>query len=113
VAANPDHPESHLLLARLSLAAGLTGEARRHADAARHAGMNQKRLWLLIADLEAAEHGDTEDALRHAAMADADPVWRCDTCGAVHASWLPSCPACHTPGRIRWGEPARLALPAG
>jgi len=82
--------------------------------------MNQKRLWLLIADLEAAEHGDTEvgraaqrDALRHAATAAPDPVWRCDACGAVHAQWLPFCPACHTPGRISWGEPARLALPAG
>jgi len=120
VAANPPNAESHLLLARLSLSAGLTGEARRHAEAAQRAGMRQKRLWLLIADLEAAEHGDTEagrlaqhDALRHAATAEPDPVWRCEACGAVHARWLPVCPACHTPGRVRWGEPARLALPAG
>jgi len=116
VAANPDDAESHLLLARLSLDANLTGEARRHAEAAQRAGMNQKRLWLLIADLEAAEHGDTEagrDALRHAATAAPDPVWRCEVCGAVQAQWLPLCPACHTPGRISWGEPARLALPAG
>jgi HemY protein len=107
---NPDHPESHLLLAQLSLAAGLTGEARRHAEAARQAGMKQKRLWLLIADLEAAEHGDPRDALRQAANAEPDPVWRCGACGAAQAKWLPACPACHTPGRIGWGEPARLAL---
>jgi HemY protein len=119
VAANPDHPESQLLLARLSLAAGLTGEARHHAEAARRAGMRQQRLSLLFADLEAAEHGDSEagrlaqhDALRHAAAAEPDPVWRCEHCGAVHAKWLPVCPACHTAGRIRWGEPARLGLAA-
>lgn len=119
VAANPDHAESQFLLARLSLAAGLTGEARHHAEAARRAGMRQQRLWLLFADLEAAEHGDAEagrlaqhDALRHAAAAEPDPVWRCERCGAVHAKWLPVCPACHTAGRIRWGEPARLGLAA-
>jgi HemY protein len=119
VAANPNHAESQFLLARLSLAAGLTGEARHHAEAARNAGMRQQRLWLLFADLEAAEHGDAEagrlaqhDALRHAAAAEPDPVWRCEHCGAVHAKWRPVCPACHTAGRVRWGEPARLGLAA-
>lgn len=119
VAANPNHPESQFLLARLSLAAGLTGEARHHAEAARRAGMQQRRLFLLLADLEAAEHGDTEasrlaqhDALRHAAAAEPDPVWRCEHCGAVHARWLPLCPACHTSGRVKWGAPAQLAIPS-
>jgi HemY protein len=117
-AANPDDPESRLLLARLCLAADLTGEARRHIEAARRAGMNQKRLWMLLADLEAEERGDTEagrlaqrDALRHAAMAEPDPTWRCEACGTEQAKWRPACPVCHTAGRIRWGTP-RLALPA-
>ena len=117
-AAQPAHAESHLLLARESLAAGLTGEARRHLEAARAAGLNQRRLWLLQADLEAAEGGDSEAgqqaqhaALRHAAAAEPDPAWRCEACGAEHAHWLPLCPTCHTAGRVRWGTP-RLALPA-
>ncbi len=119
VQAAPDHAESHLLLARTSLEAGLTGEARRHAEAARRAGMRQKRLFLLLADLEAVEHGDTEagrvaqhDALRQAASAEPDSAWRCEVCGAAHATWLPACPVCHTPGRIAWRGPARLALAA-
>ena len=119
VAGAPAHAESHLLLARVTLAAGLTGEARRHAEAARQAGMNQKRLWLLIADLEAREHGDSaagqtaqRDALLHAAAADPDPAWRCEACGAAQETWQPACPACHMPGRLRWGSPARLALTA-
>ncbi len=113
----PAHPESHLLLARAALEAGLTGEARRHLEAAKTAGLNQRRVWLLLADLEAAEGGETEagrtaqrEALRHAAAADPDPAWRCDGCGAEHGGWLAVCPVCHTAGKVRWGTP-RLALP--
>ncbi len=111
VADNSGHPESHFLLARLCLEAGLTGEARRHAEAAREAGLTQRRLWLLLADLEAEERGDTEagraaqhDALRRAAAAEPDPVWRCDACGTAHLRWAASCPACHAPGQIRWSS---------
>jgi HemY protein len=111
---NPNHPESLLLRARLALDAGLTGEARRHLDAARSGGLNQRRFWLLLADLEAAEGGDNEAAraaLRHAAAAERDAAWRCDACGTELASWQPVCPACQTAGRITWGTP-RMALVA-
>jgi HemY protein len=116
---NPDHPESQFLLARLSLEADLTGEARHHLEQARRAGLTQKRLWLMLADIEQREHGETEagqaaqrDALRHAAMADPDPAWRCDACGTEHAHWLPICPSCHTAGRVRWSA-RQMALVAG
>ena len=115
----PAHPESLFLLATESLAAGLIGAARRYAENARHAGLAQRRLWLLLADIETAELGDTEagrlaqrDALRRAAAAEADPAWHCEACGGVQANWQPACPACHTAGRIRWGEATRLMLPA-
>jgi HemY protein len=108
-AVNPEHVESRLLLARIALAAGLTGEARRHAEAARDAGVNQRRLWLLLAEIEELEGGDTEsgrlaqrDALRHAATADSDPVWRCSACHTVDPTWHPSCPNCFTVGSLRW-----------
>jgi HemY protein len=117
-AANPDAAETHLMLAGVHLAAGLTGEARHHLEAARAAGMNQKRFWVLLADVEAAERGETEagriaqrDALRRAATAEPDPRWHCEVCGTEQPHWLPICPACHTPGRITWSA-ARLALPA-
>jgi HemY protein len=107
--ANPEHAESRLLLARAALAAGLTGEARRHAQAAHAAGVNQRRLWLLLAEIEEVEGGDTEagrlaqrDALRHAATADPDPVWRCSACHTAHAAWYPNCPDCFTVGSLRW-----------
>ena len=75
--ANPDHPESRLLLARTALEAGLTGEARRHAEAAAATGLNQRRLWLLLAEIEEAEGGDTEVhrlAQRNACDAPPSPI---------------------------------------
>jgi HemY protein len=100
--ANPEHAESRLLLARTALQAGLTGEARRHVEAALAAGLNQRRLWLLLAEIEAAEGGDQRDTLRHAATAEADPTWQCSACHTAHASWHPACPDCFTVGSLRW-----------
>ncbi len=112
VQTNPDHPESHLLLARVSLAAGLTGEARRHLERARAAGLAQRRVFLLLAELEEADRGGTEagrdaqrDALREAAAAGPDPGWNCGKCGTALPGWQPACPACHTAGSIVWGVP--------
>lgn len=114
VAGAASHGESHFLLARTSLAAGLTGEARRHLQATRAAGLDQRRTWLMLAEVDAREQpgNDTaqRDALRHAAEAGPDPAWHCDSCGASHAAWHPACPACGAPATLRWGLPLRPAL---
>lgn len=121
---NPNDPESHLLLARTALEAGLLGEARRHAEAARDAGLDQRRLWLLVARIEEEEHGDTEtgrlaqrEALRRAATADPDPAWHCTSCHAPQAVWQPACPLCGAPGSLRWDRgttpPALTTAPGG
>ncbi len=119
VSGNYDHPESRLLMARMALDTGELRDARHHLELARQAGMNQKRLFLLLAEIEQQEHGDTEegraalrDALRLAAMADPDPSWRCEACGTEHTQWHAACPACHTPGRVTWGV-RPMALLAG
>ena len=105
----PDHPETHLLLARTALDAGVVGEARRHLEAAQTAGFDQRRLWLLMAELEEDERGDTEagrmaqrDALRRAASADPDPEWRCAACHTSQAVWRAACPVCLAPGSLSW-----------
>lgn len=106
-ATNPDHPELHLLLARASLAAGLIPDARREAEAARAAGLNQRRLFLLMARIEETEGGHPEAAaaaLRQAAEADPDPIWRCTQCHTPSTSWHAACPACLTPGALAWGN---------
>lgn len=110
VSNNEAHPESQFLLARLQLDAGHVAEARKNLDRARAAGLQQRRLWLLLADLELREHGDSEagqaaqrEALRRAALAEPDAAWRCEACGTEQAHWHPACPACHTAGRVTWG----------
>jgi HemY protein len=112
----PDHPESHLLLARLSLESGLTADAQRHIEAVREAGLDQRRVHLLMADIYEAAGNDSaqKEALRGAAMATPDPEWRCDSCGTALPAWSPACPVCHMVGRVKWGTvsiPSLLALP--
>ena len=105
---NSNHPESHLLLAHAALDAGMLKEARRHVDAARAAGFNQRRIWVLMADIADQEGrgSEAQDALRHLASADPDPFWRCGACGTAHSAWAPVCDACNTPGKIAWVQPS-------
>jgi HemY protein len=103
--ANPDHPESRLLLARTDLEAGLVGEARHQAEAAQAAGLHQRRLFLLLAEIAEAEGHDPaagRAALRLATEADADSAWHCESCHAVFPTWHGACPTCSTPGSLRW-----------
>jgi len=104
---NASHPESHLLLAQAALDAGMLKDARRHIEAVRASGLNQRRVWVLMADV--ADHegrvAEAQEALRHVASADPDPFWRCAACGTAHAAWGPVCDACNTPGQIAWVQP--------
>jgi HemY protein len=105
--------ESHLLLGRLFLEAGLTGEALHHAEVAERGGLHQRRVYVLLADIAEASGTDEShkdayrEALRRASTADPDPAWVCEACGVTHATWQPACPNCHTAGRVRWGAPPR------
>ncbi len=105
--ANPSHPESMLLLAQAALDAGLTAEARQHAAAAQKAGLKQRRLFVLMADIaeKDGQGAEAQEAWRHASTAEPDPVWRCGQCASVHGAWHPVCPACSTPGKIAWVQP--------
>ncbi len=105
---NASHPESRLLVAQAALDAGMLPEARRQVDLARAAGSNQRRVWVLMADIADQEGrgSEAQDALRHLASADPDPFWRCASCGTAHATWKPVCDACNTPGKIAWVQPS-------
>jgi len=105
----PEAAESHLLLARLSLQAGVSGEAQRHIEAAERAGMKQRRLYALVSDIIAAGGQDPAQLARLQAMrgratdAEPDPVWRCGACNTQADRWEAACPNCHSAGRIAWG----------
>ncbi|MBS0641194.1 MAG: heme biosynthesis protein HemY, partial [Proteobacteria bacterium] len=111
-AAAPGHLESRIIVARTATDAGQFAEARQAIEAAKADGFNQRRLWLLTAELAEAERGDTEegraaqrDAFRQAAEADPDPVWRCTSCRTEASAWAPRCPSCGTVGTLSWQAP--------
>jgi HemY protein len=120
VARNPSDAESRLLLARVALEAGLTGEARHQVEMAESEGVKQRRLCLLLAEIEEQERGDTEtgrlaqrDALRRAATAEPDPHWQCTNCRTDHAAWHSKCDTCGNVGSVQWLNGAQTAgLPA-
>jgi HemY protein len=89
-AAKPGHPESEMLLAQTSLAAQLTGEARRHAQAAISAGSTDGRAAAILATL---------DGKPSAALA---PGWVCTACHAASPDWSPACQYCHEPASLAW-----------
>lgn len=109
VAGAPESGESHLLLARLSLQAGVVGEAQRHVEAAEKAGLRQRRVYALAADILAAGGQDPAQLARLQAMrgraVDAlpDPAWRCGACHTQLDAWAAACPHCHSAGRVAWG----------
>jgi HemY protein len=116
----PTNPESRLLVAKTAIEAGLMAEARQEIEAAKSEGVNQRRLWLLTAEIAEAEKGDSEegraaqrDAFRQAAIADPDPVWRCSNCRSESTTWAPRCPSCGSVGTLSWqSTPAVVTLPA-
>jgi HemY protein len=109
VRANPTHDESRFLLARVALAAGLTGRARGELEALLREGKPTRRVYLLLAALEEAEQGETAAGkarqmgwLREAAHAQPDRSWRCDRCGAGAEAWQPVCAVCGAAGTASW-----------
>lgn len=117
---NAAHIESRFLLARTALDAGMLGEARRQAELAQSDGIHQRRLCLLMAEIEEQERGDTEagrlaqrNALRAAAGADPDPHWECSVCHSDYGSWRPKCQSCGNIGTLQWvTDGRRSGLPA-
>ncbi len=104
--AAPAHPESYFLRAQAELEKGNLPQARREAEAAQAAGLDEGRLWRLLAAV-AEREGDTEaatEAFRRAAGSKPDPQWRCGHCGTAHAEWHPACDACGTVGQVTWGD---------
>ena len=107
VKANPDHPESRMLMAELDIAAEDFPAARRSLGdlPTRHP---TARVMAIMAAVERGE-GASEDVVRgwlaRALTAPRGPQWVCDNCQAVHASWAPICANCHGFDTLSWREP--------
>ena len=96
---NPDHPESRLLLARTALAAGLTGRARGALEALVQSGEADRRAYLLLSELEEAEHGETPEARA------AQSRWLREAATAAAGAALALRPLRHRPRRLGAGLP--------
>jgi HemY protein len=109
---NPSHAESHVALARASLAAQLWGEARRHLDdavAGKPAGAHvPARLCRMMAELADRESGDAATArqwLMRAGLAGPDPMWVCGHCGNAVVQWSALCGKCGEFDAFVWRQP--------
>jgi HemY protein len=106
----PAHPESLFALARVYAAAKLWGEARRALDEFGHRA--PARACRLMAEIEDSEHGDMNASRRwlmRANVAEPDPAWVCDSCGAAAADWHAVCAKCGAFDTLDWRAPARVA----
>lgn len=115
--ANPDHLETHLMMAEAALAARLWGEARRHLA---RAGVSDEgdttgpsppaRACRLMAEVEESERGDGALARRwlsRAATTASDATYVCAKCGTESARWVSRCPQCRAFASFEWRVPAR------
>ncbi|MCC7425460.1 MAG: heme biosynthesis protein HemY [Alphaproteobacteria bacterium] len=115
---NPTHRQSHMMAAEAALAASLWGEARRHLEAAIASGARERRLFLMLAELEEREFpGEKgQDAARAwlkraAAESEPDARWHCAACGHGAESWSALCPACGAFDSLRWGTASAVGMP--
>jgi HemY protein len=115
---NPDAPESHIAVAEAALAAQLWGEARRHlglAIAGAAPAAPSRRLCLLMARLEEAEHpqtGPARDWLDRALAAPPDPAYVCASCGGESPDWRALCGNCDGFDTLAWGTPVTAPVVA-
>ena len=108
----PDSAESHLAVAQAAIEAQLWGEARQHLNRAMEIGPT-RRAYRLMAELDRSERHDEDaakDWLAKAANAPEDPVWTCNSCGAVSHNWGGLCGHCGAFDSLTWKAPT-VAVP--
>lgn len=110
----PDHPELHVALGELAIAAGRHDRAREALERALALEPTQ-RVYRLLAELERATSGDSariQDWLLRAADAQPDRAWVCEDTGEVVPDWRPF----GNSGRfdvVRWTQPPQVSTLSG
>jgi HemY protein len=117
---NPDHAESHRILAEADLAAELWGEARRHVDRlveleTEALGGPSRATCRAMAQIEERDRNDPASARRWldaASSAPPDAAWICRQCGTrgeagpESGHWQLICPHCDAIDSLDWKHPA-------
>lgn len=101
---NPDHPESHMLMAIQALALDKVKEAEDHLDKV-IAETGRARALTLKALLEEKRGAPDEEILKlreKAAQGAPEPLWGCTNCGAEVEKWALHCPTCRMFNTLEW-----------
>ena len=101
---NPDHIETHLMLARAALASHDWSVAREHLL---KAGGDHPTAGILrlLAELEEEANADALAArewILKSSVAPPDPLWICNSCGRQEDEWQSHCPACGSFNSFEW-----------
>ena len=111
---NPDHPETRLLIAELSIASEDFPAARRALGDL----PTQKPTQRTLAIMAAVERGSgSDDAvvrawLSKALTAPRGPQWCCEKCQAIHSNWAPICENCAGFDTLSWRDPVETNGPS-
>ncbi len=98
-----DHSVSLLALAEAELACDHVKVTRRLLEALLQAAPTRS-AWRLMAHLQDAEGGDSQNARDKSNSAPVDASWECDSCGQNLVSWHVICPSCDGFDCISWGD---------
>ncbi|TDT73801.1 HemY protein [Litoreibacter halocynthiae] len=115
--AQPDHPETKMLLAELNIAAENFPEARRAVGDLAETAATARSLTIMAA-IERGEGSDdavVRGWLTRALSAPRGPQWVCQNCQTVHPAWAPTCSSCGSLDTLSWAEvpETSVSMPAG
>lgn len=111
---HPEHSETRMLLAELTIAAEDFPAARRALGDLVESHPTARVLTIMAA-IERGEGSDdavVRGWLTRALTAPRGPHWVCDKCQAVHAQWGPICGNCGGFDTLSWREPPESAGPS-
>lgn len=112
---NPEHPESQILSAAVSISIGRLEEARETLRPLVEQ-FPVARVCLLMADIERGFGGADGLAAREwaqrATRAPRDAQWQCSACARTHNDWSPVCGACNAFDTLSWQSGPRGAVQA-
>lgn len=109
---NPEHPESQILSAAVSISAGRLEEARETLRPLAER-FPVARVCLLMADIERGFGGDgliAREWATRAMRAPRDAQWLCSACARTHNEWSATCSACGGFDTLSWQSGSRGAV---
>lgn len=103
---NPEHIESHILMARIDIETHQYGKARNHLKKALSENENST-ICSLMAEIERNDKSDPDTVMKwekRVTTAPPPPRWTCNICGYTAIFWSPNCPGCQSFDSLKWQD---------